>query len=138
MVKRVVKKRVKRTTTRAAKKAGRRKSVRTSRKTKRVVKKPLRKTQKEKMGKKTTRRATKRAVKKKKIAKKITQGTRGRSGKSAGIKITVRRMSKKAKERESRALALLARGRERGYVTYDQILKQFPAIEEDIIFLEGS
>jgi RNA polymerase primary sigma factor len=31
---------------------------------------------------------------------------------------------------------LLARGRERGYVTYDEILKEFPKIEEDIIFLE--
>ncbi len=31
---------------------------------------------------------------------------------------------------------LLQKGRERGYVTYDEILKEFPKIEDDIIFLE--
>ncbi len=31
---------------------------------------------------------------------------------------------------------LLAKGRERGYVIYDEILKAFPKIEEDIVFLE--
>ncbi len=31
---------------------------------------------------------------------------------------------------------LLVKGRERGYVTYDEILKEFPTIEEDILFLD--
>lgn len=37
---------------------------------------------------------------------------------------------------EAKADQLLQKGRERGYVTYDEILKQFPKIEEDIDFLE--
>lgn len=32
--------------------------------------------------------------------------------------------------------ALLERGRARGFVTYDEILKEFPHIEEDVMFLE--
>ncbi|MFZ2522715.1 MAG: sigma-70 family RNA polymerase sigma factor [Minisyncoccia bacterium] len=31
---------------------------------------------------------------------------------------------------------LLSKGKERGYVTYDEILKEFPTIEEDITFLD--
>ncbi|MBI2618176.1 sigma-70 family RNA polymerase sigma factor [Candidatus Kaiserbacteria bacterium] len=43
---------------------------------------------------------------------------------------------RKSKAREQKAEQLLARGRERGYVTYYQILKEFPHIEEDFLFLE--
>src|SRR6185503_7610578 len=31
---------------------------------------------------------------------------------------------------------LLAKGKERGFVTYDEILKEFPTIEDNIVFLE--
>ncbi len=31
---------------------------------------------------------------------------------------------------------MLAKGKERGFVTYDEILKEFPTIEEDVMFLE--
>jgi RNA polymerase primary sigma factor len=37
---------------------------------------------------------------------------------------------------EEKAGALLIRGRDRGFVTYDEILKDFPNIEEDIMFLD--
>jgi RNA polymerase primary sigma factor len=37
---------------------------------------------------------------------------------------------------EAKADILLTRGRERGYVTYNEILKSFPTIEDDVIFLE--
>ncbi len=37
---------------------------------------------------------------------------------------------------EVKVSRLLQKGRERGYVTYDEILKEFPKIEDDIIFLE--
>ena len=36
----------------------------------------------------------------------------------------------------TKAEKLIAKGRERGFVTYDEILKEFPTIEDDIIFLE--
>lgn len=37
---------------------------------------------------------------------------------------------------ERKAAALIATGRERGYVTYDEILREFPTIEEDVELLE--
>ena len=44
--------------------------------------------------------------------------------------------SKKALDHAAKAERLLARGRERGFVTYDEILKEFPTIEDDVLFLE--
>ncbi len=37
---------------------------------------------------------------------------------------------------ESRSEKLILKGRERGFVTYDEILKEFPHVEEDILFLD--
>jgi RNA polymerase primary sigma factor len=45
------------------------------------------------------------------------------------------KMSKR-EEMEKKADKLIAKGKERGFVTYDEILKEFPTIEEDIVFLE--
>ena len=42
----------------------------------------------------------------------------------------------KAKDFESKANKLIQKGRDRGFVTYDEILKEFPQIENDIIFLD--
>ena len=44
--------------------------------------------------------------------------------------------SRKELERDNKTEVLLARGRQRGFVTYDEILKSFPTIETDIDFLE--
>ncbi|HVZ76318.1 MAG TPA: sigma-70 family RNA polymerase sigma factor [Candidatus Paceibacterota bacterium] len=46
------------------------------------------------------------------------------------------KVAKKAEEQGKKAEALMARGRERGFVTYDEILKAFPNIETDVMFLE--
>ena len=46
------------------------------------------------------------------------------------------RVSKKAKEQEKKLQQLLSLGKERGFITFDQILKEFPTIEDDILFLE--
>ncbi len=43
---------------------------------------------------------------------------------------------KKADRQNDGMMRLLNKGKERGYVTYDEILKEFPTIEEDILFLE--
>ncbi len=43
---------------------------------------------------------------------------------------------KKADKQSEGLIRLLAKGKERGYVTYDEILKEFPTIEDDIIFLD--
>ncbi len=42
----------------------------------------------------------------------------------------------RGKEREEKVKKLLAKGKGRGFVTYDEILKEFPTIEEDITFLD--
>ena len=42
----------------------------------------------------------------------------------------------KAHEFETKANKLISKGRDRGFVTYDEILKEFPQIENDIVFLD--
>jgi RNA polymerase primary sigma factor len=37
---------------------------------------------------------------------------------------------------EEKVERLLTKGRERGFVTYDEILKEFPTVEDDIVFLD--
>jgi len=64
----------------------------------------------------------KRSQKKKSIAPKT-------STKKAGIE-------KKVREVEAKIAALLKRGRERGFVTYAEILYYFPTIEDDVLMLE--
>ncbi len=66
---------------------------------------------------------------KKVLIKKIVK-TKKISAKAPG------KISKKVKEQDHKAEKLVNLGRERGFVTYDEILKEFPAIEEDIIFLD--
>jgi RNA polymerase primary sigma factor len=54
--------------------------------------------------------------------------------KKAGAKSSA--VKNKKKEFESKAAKLMTKGRERGFVTYDEILKEFPNIETDIVFLD--
>lgn len=43
----------------------------------------------------------------------------------------------KKQDRQEQGMArLIHKGKERGYVTYDEILKEFPNVEEDILFLD--
>lgn len=63
----------------------------------------------------------------KKLIKKI---------KTAPVPRLSSKLQKKLDEFNRKAEALLARGRERGFVTYDEILKAFPNIETDVEFLE--
>ncbi|MEK7505781.1 MAG: sigma-70 family RNA polymerase sigma factor [Patescibacteria group bacterium] len=46
------------------------------------------------------------------------------------------KLSAKGKERLHKAEKLVTKGRERGFVTYDEILREFPTIESDIRFLD--
>lgn len=46
------------------------------------------------------------------------------------------KLTKKVEEHNRKAEALMERGRQRGFVTYDEILKAFPNIETDVMFLE--
>jgi len=114
-----------------------------AKKTKKIIKKkaPLKKTAKKKVVKKvkkaptkkvTKKKVVKKAAKKKVTKKKVVKKT-AKKAKKAPAKKTI---SRKAKNLQKKAEELLVKGRQRGFVTYDEILKEFPAIEEDIIFLE--
>tara|TARA_B100000745_G_scaffold300381_1_gene254115 strand:- start:740 stop:2053 length:1314 start_codon:yes stop_codon:yes gene_type:complete len=116
----------KKTTKKKAKKTTRKKvAKKTSPATGRASKKKaLKKVSKKKVAKKTTKKATKtKKVAKKKVAKKTT-------------KKATRRVSKKKEDLESKADALIRRGKKRGFVTYSELLKEFPDVENNILFLE--
>jgi RNA polymerase primary sigma factor len=78
-----------------------------------------------KKNKKVVKKTAKKAIKKtaKKIAKKV-------------IAPKAKKGADKKKDFELKTLKLLAKGRERGFVTYDEILKEFPNIEMDVMFLD--
>jgi RNA polymerase primary sigma factor len=52
------------------------------------------------------------------------------------VKVAPVKLNKKAQEFQKKTDVLIAKGRERGFVTYDEILKQFPNIENDISYLD--
>ena len=92
------------------------------------------------MKKKTSKVAKKKAspvkkVKKPVISKKL-QRVKDLAAKAAKAKKPPEKLTKKGRELQVKGDRLLARGRERGYITYDEILKEFPSIEEDVFFLE--
>jgi RNA polymerase primary sigma factor len=93
---------------------------------------------KKKIVKKRAKKQTKKKppAKKKKVAKKIL--TKSNHAKK---KIVKRAMSgAKAKANSLKAVSaevLIEKGKERGYVTYSEILKSFPHVEEDVSFLES-
>lgn len=96
-----------------------------------------------KLAKKASKKPVKKTVKKSKKAKiKIPKiRTKKKNNKASALKATKsspksEKSLKKADRQNDGMNRLLYKGKERGYVTYDEILKEFPTIEEDIIFLE--
>lgn len=80
-------------------------------------------------------RGVKKSIKKLARANKSFPKKKSASGASAG-KNTGKALSA-VKDFEQRADKLIQKGRDRGFVTYDEILKEFPQIENDIMFLDG-
>ncbi len=82
------------------------------------------------------KRTTKRVSAKKRVGKS------GRSKSVSAKKSIIRRAARNAKAKASSQKALSAeqlieKGKERGYVTYSEILKSFPHVEDDVNFLES-
>lgn len=74
-----------------------------------------------------------------KKAKKVTSKSKSKPQKKAKPVKVVKKEAKgknKAKDFETKAEHLILKGKERGFVTYDEILKEFPTIETDIVFLD--
>ena len=115
----------------------------TVKKAKSVKKKPVKKMVK-KTAKKTVKKIVKKAVKKpakktvkkvarpvaKKTVKKAVESKKPASAKGSGA------VKQSADQLETKAASLVARGRQRGFVTFSEILKEFPNVETDIEFLE--
>jgi RNA polymerase primary sigma factor len=93
---------------------------------------------------KVANKAPKKVVKKpvaKKSGKKVkVPKVRAKKNKTSSAINSIKEEKKpvlKKAERQSHGLErLITKGKERGYVTYDEILKEFPTVEEDIIFLD--
>jgi RNA polymerase primary sigma factor len=97
---------------------------------------------KTKKAKVTARSLTKRPVKRSSsTSKKSRTASKGpkKSANSSSSKSGASGKSKKelaAKTFEQKAEKMIQKGRDRGFVTYDEILKEFPQIENDIMFLD--
>ena len=85
--------------------------------------------------KKTTKKV--KSVAKRSVAQKKTKAVKSKAVKKPKApKVPVVKVSKKAKDLDTKANKLIHKGKERGFVTFDEILKEFPTIEDDIIFLD--
>ncbi len=85
--------------------------------------------------KKTTKKV--KSVAKRSVAQKKTKAVKSKAVKKPKApKAPVVKVSKKAKDLDTKANKLIHKGKERGFVTFDEILKEFPTIEDDIIFLD--
>ncbi|MEK7135267.1 MAG: sigma-70 family RNA polymerase sigma factor [Patescibacteria group bacterium] len=88
---------------------------------------------KKQLNKKTKKTTPKKAVKK--VVKKTTKAPK----KALPKKVLKKPGAKSTKHKVDQVLRtdrLVTRGKERGFVTYDEILHEFPTIETDIIFLD--
>jgi len=74
------------------------------------------------------KKVTKKVVVKKKVAKAVAKKPAKKVSAPA---------SKQDKQNDAKADALILKARERGYITYDEILKVFPAIENSVELLES-
>jgi RNA polymerase primary sigma factor len=111
---------------------------------KKTVKKVVKKTSAKKVVKKTVKKTVKKVVVKKPVKKspkkEALKKVSGPAPKKVAVKETVKGGSKKvltkAQIQQKQADGLVEKGRKRGFITYDEILKNFPNIENDVIFLD--
>ncbi len=81
----------------------------------------------------TKKLATKKSTKTKKpIKKAVSKKTTVK--KSATDLVRPKKLTEK--DKQARKKAILTKGKNRGYITYDEILRDFPTIEDDVAFLE--
>ncbi|MDR3557915.1 MAG: sigma-70 family RNA polymerase sigma factor, partial [Candidatus Pacebacteria bacterium] len=83
-----------------------------------------------KLNTKSTTKASKKPIS---IKKKPTSAAKPKETKAA--KAGSKEKASK-KEFDTKANKLIGKGKERGFVTYDEILREFPTVESDIVFLE--
>lgn len=104
---------------------------------KKIIKKVIKK-------KKILKSKTKTKAKAKKQNKKIVKKVVSKKAAKKGGKTPVKHMSalkreqleKKQKDQEDKSFEIIEKGKKRGFVTYDEIIKEFPDIENNILFLD--
>jgi len=84
-------------------------------------------------GKRPIKRAPVRA---KKVVSKDSEKRSGGSSKSTSKKTAPKSNVSKARDFDIKANKLIQKGKDRGFVTYDEILREFPQIENDVLFLD--
>lgn len=97
--------------------------------TKKVIAKPPKKVVKKTIAKVATKKVPKVETKPKYKPKAFTI-------KTGPSKPKIAEKPKKITTREGNELELLTKGKERGFITYDEIIRYFPTIETDIMYLE--
>ena len=100
-------------------------------KTKKTNKKMVKKVAK-KTAKKSVKKVSKKTVAKKVVKKEIKKVVKKTSVKGAKEK----KVLTKAEIQQKQADQIIEKGKKRGFITYDEILKTFPNIENDVIFLD--
>lgn len=99
-----------------------------------MIKKKNKVVSKVKKVKKTIKKNIKVKTQKKVLNKK--QGKKQKKIKEQIIQPKIVKVSAKKRDIELKADKIINKGRERGFITYDEILKEFPKIEEDVVFLD--
>lgn len=119
----------------AAKKATKKKAQKAAKKTvKKATKKTARSTA---SARKTTKKTTaKKSTKKKPVKKTVKKAAQKPTKKASVKKSAPKKPTKLQREQEEKSNELMERGRTRGYITYDEILRSFPQVERDVPFLE--
>ena len=97
-----------------------------------VSKKAVKKTVK-KVAKKVAKKTIKKVIKKVKAKAKVSKAKVKARPMSASKK---EQLEKKGKDQEAKSLEMIEKGKKRGFVTYDEIIKEFPDIENNILFLD--
>lgn len=112
-------------------------------KPKAAAKKPVaKKAAKKPVAKKVAKKAAPKKAAKKPVAKKVVKKAAKKAAPKAKRAIAVvKAAAKGAKakaqaEKGDKAERLIQKGKERGYITYSEILKEFPHVEDDVIFLD--
>ncbi|HEY1042198.1 MAG TPA: sigma-70 family RNA polymerase sigma factor, partial [Candidatus Paceibacterota bacterium] len=114
---------------------------------KKAAKKPVKKASvkkavpKKAVKKTAPKKAVKKPVKKAAPKKAVKKAPAKKPAKKEVLKNVVRVAAKGAKakaeaQKVDKADLLIQKGKERGYITYNEILKEFPHVEDDIMFLD--
>jgi RNA polymerase primary sigma factor len=98
--------------------------------------KKMKKKASKKTPKKASRPAPRKATKKKVPKVKVVKKKAPVKAKKVATPVLPKKPTKKPTTQAGKMEALVGLGRERGYVTYDEILREFPTIEQDVLLLE--